>query len=119
MGVNQPAANPAGSRAAAPAVMRDGGVLELGAAINPAGGFSYQVPAQLLLQANPNVDLMAPTSASLPGGGDLPSWLTYQPTTRTFTASEPPANALPFQAQINVRTVSGQSLSLPVLIAQP
>jgi large repetitive protein len=99
-------------------VIREG-VLELGAAINPAGGFSYQVPAQLLLQANPNVDLMAPTSASLPGGGDLPSWLTYQPTTRTFTASEPPANALPFQAQINVRTSTGQQLSLPVLIAQP
>jgi hypothetical protein len=99
-------------------VIREG-VLELGATLNPTGGFSYQVPAQLLVQANPAIDLLAPTTASLPGGGDLPSWLTYQPTTRTFTASEPPANALPFQAQINVRASTGQWLSLPVLIAQP
>jgi hypothetical protein len=93
--------------------------MEVGAAIRPTGGFSYQVPTQLLVQANPDVDLLAPTTASLPGGGDLPSWLTYQPTTRTFTASEPPANALPFQAQINVRTTTGQTLTLPVLIAEP
>jgi len=115
---NPPGAGQSGTVPTAPAVIREG-VLEIGAAMNPMGGFSYQVPAPLLVQANPDVDLLAPTSASLPGGGDLPSWLTYQPTTRTFTASEPPANALPFQAQINVRTTTGQFLSLPVLIAQP
>ncbi|MEY3758462.1 MAG: hypothetical protein RLZZ263_1616, partial [Cyanobacteriota bacterium] len=101
-----------------PSVFRNG-VVELGAAQNAAGSFSYQVPAQLLIQANPNVNLVAPTSASTPGGGALPQWLTYQPTTRTFTANQPPSGSLPFRAEIRVGTNSGQPAVIPVQIGEP
>lgn len=95
------------------------GQIEVPGIRRPDGGFSHQVPARLLLEAQPNARLDAGTSASLVGGGSLPSWLTYQSTTRTFTATEPPANALPFRAQINVTTTAGQVVAIPVLIAQP
>jgi len=101
-----------------PSVFRNG-VVELGAARNTAGSFSYQVPAQLLIQANPNVNLVAPTSASTPGGRALPQWLTYQPTTRTFTANQPPSGSLPFRVEIRVGTNSGQPAVIPVQIGEP
>jgi hypothetical protein len=94
-------------------------VVELGAAQNPNGAFSYQVPAPLLIQANPNVNLLAPTTASTPGGGALPNWLIYQSTTRTFTATQPPSGALPFRAEVRVGTTTGQRVVIPVMIGEP
>jgi hypothetical protein len=102
----------------APSVVRNG-QLELGPARNPDGGFSYQVPVPLLLQARPDVDLASTTTAAQPGGGSLPNWLSYQPTTRTFTATKPPNGALPYLVELTVTTATGQQARIPVRIGEP
>ena len=102
----------------APSVVRNG-QLELGPARNPDGGFGYQVPVPLLLQARPDVDLASTTTAAQPGGGSLPNWLSYQPTTRTFTATKPPNGALPYLVELTVTTATGQQARIPVRIGEP
>ncbi|MFS6828584.1 putative Ig domain-containing protein [Cyanobium sp. ATX-6F1] len=82
-------------------------------------GFSYQVPRQLLLERFPDVDLGGPSEATQPGGGALPSWLTYQPTSRTFTATNPPMGALPYRVQLQLTNRNGAPIQLTVEIAQP
>jgi len=82
-------------------------------------GFSYQVPPGLLLERHPELDLDAPSTATQPGGGALPSWLSYQPTTRTFTARKPPAGVLPYRVQLNFINRDGTPLQLQLEIAEP
>ncbi|MEB3264949.1 MAG: hypothetical protein VKJ66_11305 [Synechococcus sp.] len=89
------------------------------AARNRGIGFSYQVPNRLLLERLPEVDLEAPSTATQPGGAPLPSWLTYQSTTRTFTARRPPAGALPYRVQLNLFDRSGRPIQMQIDIAEP
>jgi hypothetical protein len=59
------------------------------------------------------------TAAELCGGSILPPWLTYDGTTRTFTAIDPPLGVLPLPVVVKVPPPSGNDVAIPVLLGQP
>jgi hypothetical protein len=69
-------------------------------------GFSFPLPVQVATSANKTT--VQVTTAS---GGKLPSWLRFNPATKTFVASAVPSGAFPMQVTI---TIGGQKTSLVI-----
>jgi hypothetical protein len=59
---------------------------------------SFELPAQLTEGMGPD----AVISVSLVDGGALPSWLHFDPRTRTFTAKDVPAGGLPLEVVVTI-----------------
>jgi hypothetical protein len=73
-------------------------------------GFSYTVPLRVIQSVNARATSLGPeTSARLPNGSPLPSWLTYAPNTRTFTSQLSPSRALPFRVALRIPNQDGET----------
>jgi hypothetical protein len=69
-------------------------------------GFSFPLPVQVAAAAN-----KATVQVTTASGGKLPSWLRFNPTTKTFVASAVPNGAFPMQVII---TVGAQKTTLVI-----
>ena len=64
-----------------------------------AAGFSFPLPAQLVEAAAVNREQVV---ASTTSGAPLPSWLTYDNASKSFTATAAPAGSLPLQVMLTI-----------------
>ena len=86
---------------------------------NRNGVLIYQVPGERVRTVT-NTDALPSTStAEIQGGQPLPAWMTYDGSTRTFTAIDPPPGALPLPVVVKLPGAAGQVLQLPILLGQP
>jgi len=67
-----------------------------------AAGFSFQLPTQLSV----GIPAEVPIAVSTVDGRELPSWLTFDKSARTFTAKNVPAGSLPLRVLVNVSGLS-------------
>jgi hypothetical protein len=65
-----------------------------------SGAFTVVLPSQLFAAASGAG--AAPVTVTLPGGGALPSWLSFDPVTLTFNATNAPASGLPISVTLSV-----------------
>ena len=80
---------------------QQGGVVEVSVPREMAAagsGFSFTLPSQALGSAGGNAAVEVTTVA----GGALPSWLRFDPETRTFVATTVPDGAFPIQLLVTV-----------------
>ncbi len=64
-----------------------------------ATGFSFPLPAQVANTATGNNSVISVTTVT---GQPLPSWLKFNPKTKTFVAAAVPAGAFPMQVVVIV-----------------
>ena len=74
--------------------------LPKGASGSPAG-FSFPLPEQVVSTATPEATI----TASLPNGAPLPTWLRFDPASRSFIASVVPTDALPISVIVTVGNI--------------
>jgi hypothetical protein len=86
---------------------------------NRNGALIYQVPSERVIAVTMSEVLPSTSSAEIQGGQALPDWMTYDATTRTFTAIDPPPGALPLPVVVKLPTTTGQVISLPILLGEP
>ncbi len=73
----------------------------------PGGAFSYTVPAGTFTDADPGTDTFTYT-ATLANGDPLPSWLSFNAATRTFSGN-PPANFASLSVTVTANDGTGQA----------
>ena len=86
---------------------------------NRNGVLIYRVPSERLQQAVETEALPEATAAEIKGGANLPPWLTYDGSTRTFTAIDPPPGVLPLPVVVKVPLDGGRQVNVPILLGQP
>jgi len=62
-------------------------------------GFSFSMPERLVELASSS---LAPAVVTMPNGGELPSWLKFDPELMAFTAAAVPDSGLPLQLQLSI-----------------
>ncbi|MGX9640312.1 putative Ig domain-containing protein [Acinetobacter nosocomialis] len=75
--------------------------------VTDAKAFSYTVPATTF--KDPDGDTLT-YSATLEDGSSLPSWLSFNPTTRVLSGTSPD-NTMPLNIKITVKDIANQSVS--------
>ncbi|WP_228156321.1 putative Ig domain-containing protein [Acinetobacter seifertii] len=75
--------------------------------VTDAKAFSYTVPATTF--KDPDGDTLT-YSATLEDGSPLPSWLSFNPTTRVLSGTSPD-NTMPLNVKITVKDIANQSVS--------
>jgi The GLUG motif len=84
--------------------------------LTTTGNFSFTVKEAVVIKTPPaDIQSVQATTAT---GQTLPSWLKFDSTTQTFSAVNPPANALPISTTITVTDKAGQIQQLNVDITK-
>jgi filamentous hemagglutinin family protein len=78
--------------------------------------FSFNVKEAVVIKM-PASEIQA-VKATTPNGQDLPSWLKFDATSQTFSASNPPSGALPITTSITVTGAGGKTEKIEVEITK-
>ena len=81
-------------------------VIQVGVIVDIAGVFNFTMPEEVAGYAAGS-DNIATASVTTTDGNSLPSWLSFNPRTQTFTAKNMPAGSLPVKVLVHYPGVSG------------
>ena len=79
------------------------------AKVTDSNNFAVQLPKETV--GNVTATDVASAKATLSGGGGLPSWLTFNPESQTFVATNAPAGSLPVTVQVQI---GGNTITLEI-----
>ncbi|MBI3377102.1 MAG: putative Ig domain-containing protein [Nitrospirae bacterium] len=91
-------------------------VIQIEVLVDTTSTFTFSIPKEVVIQAAGSESDATTAKATTTDGNPLPSWLSFNPKTQTFTAVNAPAGSLPMKVTVHYTGAAGNGSVVVTII---